>query len=246
MIERRIPLKPWEVRALAAGRLSVLWRPLTWPLRSASDGHKRRLFTADDVELVRELLLTRQRHPLRRIRAPYGAAGDTLVGLEPWRVVGWGDEVPFAVQFRDGVIHHPELDPFDDTLADRLVELWIECGGECEAAGMILDDCDMYVWPDDVEADLPTRWRSPVTMPSWASRWRLPLVDSRPARLRDDVTWQDGVASGTADTRCCSGHECACFGTWIDPIGDLERQWTIDNHRHPWATSWAWRVEIGR
>lgn len=71
-------------------------------------------------------------------------------------------------------------------------------------------------------------WRSPATMPAWASRITLEVVGVRCVRIVDLVS---------ADIFACG------FG-WA---GGLHEFWIAKyGTRYPWETSWAWAVEVRR
>lgn len=77
-------------------------------------------------------------------------------------------------------------------------------------------------------------WRSSATMPAWASRLSLPVVNVRAERLHD-VSEDDAAVEGLLELP-----ELA-FSTLTAMI----EQWNEDNPRHPWDSNpWTWRVEV--
>lgn len=102
MRERPILFSGPMVRAILAGRKTQTRRLVQWPLRSASDGAKRRIFTERDVAEVNQLLLERQASPLRRVAYPYGVPGDRLWVRETIRRCPSLGEYDSAVYAADG------------------------------------------------------------------------------------------------------------------------------------------------
>lgn len=85
---RSVVFRPEEVRAALEGRQRQFRRPIKGlTVRSESDGVKQRLFRLDlpvEVALVNRYLAERRRHPLDRIRSPFGAPGTLLYVKETW------------------------------------------------------------------------------------------------------------------------------------------------------------------
>jgi hypothetical protein len=70
------------VRAILEGRKTQTRRVVKWPVRSQSDGSKRRLWTPDFAAGLNEAILAladgAAKHPCQRPTLPYGALGDRL------------------------------------------------------------------------------------------------------------------------------------------------------------------------
>jgi hypothetical protein len=89
-----IIMQGFSVRAILDGRKMVTRRVIKWPLRSQSDGNKRRIFTPKEVVKINEYLSEPQRCPLYRIM-PYHPPGSRLAVKEAWRVsVDWDAAKP--------------------------------------------------------------------------------------------------------------------------------------------------------
>lgn len=101
MAERGILFSGEMVRALLDGRKTQTRRIVKWPVLSASDGGKRRLFVERDAPEICALLAERQRHPLRRIVVPYGNVGDTLWVREAHAIASLGVVLYRANAVRD-------------------------------------------------------------------------------------------------------------------------------------------------
>jgi hypothetical protein len=95
------------------------------------------------------------------------------------------------------------------------------------------------------EAGTFPRWRSPISMPRWASRITLEVTDVRVERVHD-ISEADILAEG------CAVNRVAEFtGTpWSDmPTlhSAWERAWTHINGADSWAANpWVWVVEFKR
>lgn len=187
MTERPIILKPREVAAIlrwGPTQHYTLWRVVTPPAeahykdspaefhkefpsvaRAAQDGW---IFWTMDVseEQQPELDEFTRRAYEEGITCPYGVAGDMLWGQETWAAISPDEhERPIAA-----------------------------CGIEYRADGEWTRFPGQ--WPPEF-ADDPERphWRSPLTMPRWASRVGLEVVFSYPRRLHDladTIAWQSG------------------------------------------------------
>lgn len=95
MKSRPIIMRADEVRAIIDGRKTQLRRPVKWPVLSACDGSKRRVYTERDIAEMNERLETRQRHPSHQF-CPHGQLGDRLWVRETWRM----DAVGAASEYR--------------------------------------------------------------------------------------------------------------------------------------------------
>lgn len=112
---------------------------------------------------------------------PYGVSGDRLWVREAWRIKDWiADDGFVQVQYRaDGYCRQDWLDVPDEGMFERL---WVQSCDDCDAAGIEVSDDERYHWKP---GQAPTRWRSPVHMPRWASRIALEMVDARVERLQE-------------------------------------------------------------
>ena len=95
MKSRPIIMRAAEVRAILDGRKTQLRRPVKWPVLSACDGSKRRVYGEREIAEMNKLLETRQRHPSHQF-CPHGQPGDRLWVRETWRK----DAVGTAAEYR--------------------------------------------------------------------------------------------------------------------------------------------------
>jgi hypothetical protein len=103
------------------------------------------------------------------IRCPYGQPGDRLWARETWKIADWTDDgMPFVEYAADGQSRCIENAP--DSCA--LMHTWAELSSASNVA------------IDGKAAD--RRWRSPVTMPRWASRLE-PLITGIRVEKREGV-----------------------------------------------------------
>jgi len=147
------------------------------------------------------------------LQCPLGAPGDRLRCREVWQEF-FDEEIPpertRAVRGRMGIPAQP----------NRLSYVAYRTDGE------------MPPHPEHGKAI----WRSPATMPAWASRITLEVVGVRCVRC-NSITYEDAEKSGVAD---------ASLGTrGMSPLTVLRDTWTAKyGTRYHWDTSWAWAVGV--
>jgi hypothetical protein len=179
-------------------------------------------------------------------KAP-GALGDTLIGLECWRVFGGISDV--RVDYRsDG--------------ASSII------GREVERVGGAL----VHYLPDVSRLERPDgKWRSSTHMPDWAARIRRQVVSVTIKRLQS-ITEGDAILEGARrfDTipfgRLTNAHDPrparwsmgvpgdtdSCLGTarfafanaWNARYAKRTQQWSVKNPLRWDANPWVWRIEI--
>lgn len=152
--ERPIIFSAPMVRAILDGNKTQTRRAIKWPLMSASDGSKRRIFTENDTDVIQHFLQEPSRHPLQRGFCPYGKPGDKLWVRETW--------VPFE---QDGPKALYRADADEDGTVPYL------CTGAGGFGGGV---CNATI----------DRWRPSVHMPRWASRITLEITGIRVERLQ--------------------------------------------------------------
>lgn len=110
----------------------------------------------------------------------------------------------------------------------------------------------LYRATDKVPANAAITWRSPVTMPAWASRLTLRVKTVRAVRVAE-LTEADAKACGvryqTTDGAGQKWYGVSESWSKTSAVGILkavERQWTADYPRLPWDEAWAWALEIER
>ena len=166
----------------------------------------------------------------RRLLNLYGEPGDRLWVREKWRIVGWGGET-YQIQYSDGTILEEPGDSseYDE---DAYMKLFEQCDKECTDAGLELDDDDYYIFKDGV---IPTRWRSPIHMPRWASRITLEITDFWAQRVQE-ISFYELQQEGMQ-------------GELTKAVKEYIRLWDSLNEKrgYPWSSNpWAWVIEFER
>ena len=122
------------------------------------------------------------------VKCPYGKPGDTLWVRETWRIINYkysGTE--WEIQYKDGTSIWFEHDPGDEVQQ----RYFLQCQQDVQPYLYKNDDGEEII---DCE-DTPTRWRSPIFMPRWASRLNL-LVKNIEVERVQDMTHLDIVEEG--------------------------------------------------
>lgn len=116
------------------------------------------------------------------IENPPYRPGEFCYVREVWRIGAWDEsESQIAIDYKDGP-RKKWLFVEDEELFERL---WIESTDDAEKAGIKLNEDDRYEWEP---GQSPCRWRSPVTMPQWASRRHVRIVSCEP--IQQDGKWK--------------------------------------------------------
>lgn len=143
------------VRAILDGRKTQMRRPVKWPVRSKSDGVKRRIFGFEDIEEIKTILKDPQKS-LLRIVCPFGQVGDRLWVRESW--CPQGDEQGRVIEGK----------------------AWYKADGEYIV--VLDDDGSMKQNKNGTEA---SPWKPSIQMPRWASRITLEITDIRIQRVQE-------------------------------------------------------------
>jgi hypothetical protein len=218
-IERPIIMSAESVRAILSGRKTQTRCVIKPQPNIPVSGHP-----ASQSELLRDWM---RNHP-----CPY-KVGMTLWVRETWRIVGWSEGEPYWIEYKsDGAcLEEPgDSQEYDD---DKYIQYWIESSDDCDEAKIPTDENGIYIFGENEK--IPTRWRSPIYMPRWASRITLEITGARAERLQD-ITDTGGMYEG-----------------WICDPNDLDylpRQWyrelwdSINARRgFPWDSNpWCWCV----
>lgn len=158
-----------EVRGILNGRLTELWRAMKpQPVMERGIWRWRPRKGVDiNVEHINGAM------------CPLGQPGDLLRLRETWRCTGGGDE--------KGIVYRAdEKGPSQFQAAYRRL-------GLDELGRRWLDRTFWDQWEHLVyETDRCTLWRSPATMPRWASRLTLEVVTVKVSQ-RDSCGWLPGV-----------------------------------------------------
>jgi hypothetical protein len=118
----------------------------------------------------------------RKAPCPLGGPGDRIVGKETWRVGAWREyydgEAKFAFDYQASpeLIRTPWVFPPDEETGMPLRDAVL---AELEKKKFALTG-NVYRWEPGKG---PLSWRSPATMPAWASRITLEVESVRVCRL---------------------------------------------------------------
>lgn len=173
------------------------------------DAASMRALLAGHKTQTRRLVHARHLDHLADVPCPYGVPGDRLWCRETW-----------------GLHRH-----FDLTDWNR---------------GPIRGDIrdDFYKWELDYRADWmhehePNFWRSPISMPRWASRLTLWLVEERVERLQS-ISESDARAEGFERASGARGQMVPCPPP--NARDAFAEAWDrINGKRAPWSSSpWVW------
>lgn len=225
MRERPILFSGPMVRAILADRKTQTRRLAQFPLRSRSDGAKRRIFTEQDVAEVNQLLLGPQRSPLRQVACPYGVPGDRL----------WAKET-FALSLHDPETTDPDVK--NPAYWDPPV---YRADGDNQGGG----------WTRRTESGSDERidppWRPSIFLPRWASRITLAVTKVRIQRLQD-ITQSDAAAEGLSGPLVDPELDKLVNQIGRTPRDAFAELWdAINGKRAPWSSNpWVWAVEFCR
>ena len=126
---------------------------------------------------------------------PYGRYRDELWVKESWRVVGWQEGEPMLIEYRDGTRMKDKSTGNELNYEEWHERVWIQCGEQCDKAGMVIGADELYCWPDGEIRPPVTHWRNPRFMPKWCSRLKLRIKGVRIQRVQE-ITPEDCIAEG--------------------------------------------------
>lgn len=166
----------------------------------------------------------------------YGKPGDRLWVRETWQFIGWPsiDDNDWVIQYKNGECKAVDAEKFQD----HDMTYWEQCSDDLNKAGWPTDDDGLFYPPDpsmDWYENCPTRWRSSMFMPRWASRLALEIVDVRAEPLQD-ISEADAIAEGPPDIKNIWSHRIM-----------FERLWDRFNAKRgfPWESNpWVWVIEF--
>lgn len=198
--------------------------------------------------------------PIQRIY-PAWRRGDLLWVREKWRIGRWWEEDgEFALDYCDGPDRTRHGIP-DDWDGEKFQKLWKECCGELDSKGVEVGEDRCYHWNP---GESPLRWRSPVTMPRWASRITLEVTGMRVERVQD-ISEQDAISEGMLMSMFRGDWAKQHFPEYYavleatpdgqkpplgpSPAARFSKYWDDLNAKrgHGWATNpWVWVIEFER
>lgn len=249
--QKSLTLHSHEVRGIIAGTVSVIRRVVT-PQPRFNEDKDGRVWMWDGKgpshQVCSEVLYrntktgnetVRQRTPqetiLDNIRCPFGRVGDVVWCREKFQIVN------------DPAAYHVDDGEREDS------------GYQCKDA--IRRGPDGERWVVDYAADENDRmmdrhggrqWRSPATMPQWASRISLTITDIRVERLhdigKDGRNAKEVLASGIPQRMI--DIERKWFHPDDCPAIAYSHVWDAINGKKPgcdWKSNpWAWRLAVSR
>lgn len=127
---------------------------------------------------------------VQRIRCRV-SIGDMLYVRETWRIGAWSvrtQEVAIDYQ-ADGYCRREWLKVPSSLVFARYL---FQCDEDCQRSGLEPDDRGRYQWKP---GEAPTRWRTSIHMPRWASRITLEVTDVRVQRAHE-ITASDVRSEG--------------------------------------------------
>lgn len=195
MKSRPINLKPWEARAFQQGNKTRITRVVKnqppegstlyvgnyFPMVVGRDGEQR--------PATREVYGVWSENGEYACKSPFGQPGDELLGRETWQeycpiwLGAWCGHGAQEDIERDHRIVYRADDP----------DKWLIRDTPEEAAK----------WGRDVSGDVigpPAGWKSPRTMPRWASRVTLTIKSVRVKRVQD-ISEADAISEGILATK---------------------------------------------
>lgn len=177
MIPRALPLRDWQVRALARGELSDIRRPVRPQPDPWRDGYAYE--SRHPAERGTWVWPSEETGLCQRIDSPFGGVGARLYVQEAFAIEhnrGLGDYPPphddgrpvqHVFDHEDGAYwmqpHYRATDPAPDLCCES--ERCRTCGGDGPGYG--------------------PHWRPATQMPRWASRWLLEVTAERAERVQE-------------------------------------------------------------
>jgi len=162
MTEHPILLYPEEVRAFLDGRKTQLRRPVK----------SRFILKHCSVEFDgTEIIVGSSFSEIGRITCPFGQPGDRLWGRETWRFSDWTEDGYPYIEYKEGKERRLIERGIPAEWGERLGQVWAD-----------LSVSENYKI-DNTATDRV--WRSPLTMPRWASRITLEVQNVRVQRVQE-------------------------------------------------------------
>ena len=243
MKSRPINLRPWEARAFQQGNKTRITRAITpqppegstlfvsnyFPMVVGRDGEQK--------PATREVYGVWSEDGEYACKSPFGQPGDEIWGRETWQeycpiwLGAWCGHGTQEDIERDHRVVYRADDP----------EKWLIRDTPEEAAK----------WGRDVSVDVigpPAGWKSPRTMPRWASRITLTIKSVRVQRVQD-ISEADAIAEGVDRPILSPTH---IDGIRVHPMtgeyrDGFAKQFDLDNGPGSWdANPWVWVYQVER
>jgi hypothetical protein len=223
MKERPILFNSEMVRAILDGKKTQTRRIVKWPLISASDGSKSRIWGQQDIEEIKEILATPKGvrlHPFKQRLCPFGKPGQRLRVRDTFNIFH--------------VFIDPETGYGDDIMVPKKIPKDSQDGYYTVAYR-----ADGDVW--QTEEDRGFKWRPSIHMPRWASRLLLGITNVRIERLQD-ISEEDAIAEGCPlkdPSPFVQGYGASSASGWYSDL------WEQINGDGSWGTNpYVWVVEF--
>jgi hypothetical protein len=169
------------------------------------------------------------------VKCPYGKIGDRLWVRETWAPVNSCGESALAYKADNEIICLSENEEFLDEY------------GTLNYTDPRLAKYAFADWADDLVNGVEGAWKSPITMPRWASRILLEITDIRVERLQD-ISETDAKKEGMPPSHPSidkismqhgfNSFSQSCFAQSWDSLYD-------ENSPKRWANNqWVWVIEF--
>lgn len=173
---------------------------------------------------------------LAKIKCPYGKIGDRLWVRETWAPVNSCGESALAYKADNEIICLSENEEFLDEY------------GTLNYTDPRLAKYAFADWADDLVNGVEGAWKSPITMPRWASRILLEITDIRVERL-NDISGADAVKEGIVSmTQSYPWQDEHSLSSPISyEVRLFTKLWNDINAKkgNPWSSNpWVWVVEF--
>lgn len=214
--ERAINLRDWEVRAIQAGRLKLLVRPVKpQPYRDTEMRHT--MFVGGTVWVRNGKLKADWAHAVKNPESmiqfcPYGQPGDRLRGREAYGYAWMNEqEVQESIELGEG----PSLFYRAD-------------------------------WPDQkVQPSIADRWLSSSRMPRWAVRNWLEITEVRCGRVRE-TSEEEAIAGGAGPSHPSIDKVSREFGYPDFSRSMRAQIYEMDYGEGAWERDWVWMIGVKR
>lgn len=184
--------------------------------------------------------------------SPFGQIGDLLYVRENWKIGAWNEFGSVGIDYpADGFIRKEWLTVENDDKGDIFNRYWLQCAEDCEKAGLKPDQDGIYHF---TSGKAPTRTRSSIHMPRWASRLTLRITGVHVEQLQA-ISDEDALKEGIEPI----GHErepefdrmyigrCIKSDCHVtrSPALAFKSLWTSIDGEESWKQNpWVWVIEF--